>query len=135
MIDEISALDYLEKELKEYKQEKCGIHYSIFDKCNIQILKNCIEKQQQYKTIEEELGIDLLTLFKYLKSYDCCTKEKGDCHVVGIASHGIILMPKAFPFGECEFIEDFKDYGKTWALTKEELKEHENVKGDNRRNS
>ena len=87
-----------------------------------QIIKELCE----YKTIEEELGIDLITLFKaitkgfYVKSNDfmkahyhfspCLFKTNNDYER---ANEYIIEYGKDFVF--------LKDYGKTWALTKEEL--------------
>lgn len=86
----------------------------------------------EYKNIEEELGIDLITLFKALKngvfvvSYDegivfeepmlCFNQEiNTDLYVLD----GVCHMP---PNELCKSPNYyFKDYGKTWALTKEEL--------------
>ena len=78
------------------------------------------EKFAKLEDIEEELGIDLVTLFKALRS-------------------GIHIIDDGYPYNDrvdliyssdtpCGFkgkVSDhcafFKDYGKTWALTKEEL--------------
>ena len=79
-----------------------------------------INELREYKSIEEELGIDLVTLIKTLRS-------------------GIHIIDDGYPYNDrvsliyssgnpCGFkckVSDhcvfFKDYGKTWALTKEEL--------------
>lgn len=78
------------------------------------------EKLGQLEDIEEELGIELATLFKALRS-------------------GIHIIDDGYPYNDrvnliysnsspCGFkgkVGDhcvfFKDYGKTWSLTKEEL--------------
>ena len=83
--------------------------------------KQAFKKLEEFETIEEELGIDLPTLMKYLNAKSCFTKEDGECYIVGINKKEIILLPRAFPYGECETAETFEDYGKTWAVTKEEL--------------
>ena len=80
-----------------------------------------LNKLGQLEDIEEELGIDLITLLK------------GGKHGIWYLSNGtlyfqkldICLVDKCFR----EYIDYerrymkyyFKDYGKTWALTKEEL--------------
>lgn len=145
MIDEISALNYLEKEIKEYKYKKCGIHNSIFDKCNIQVLKNSIEKQQQYKAVEDELGIGLITLYKALTKgfYVKDTSQKGVITITFIPKQNTRLVAhgagwliidnqheyeRAIGLNDLELMSRWqgwqvkaKDYGKTWALTREEL--------------
>ena len=86
---------------------------------------NAIDKLGQLEDIEDELGIDLTTLIKAMKD--------GIFHnqLVGISDEAwrcqVDLKNKRFYY----HIEDmggswyiycyFKDYGKTWALTKEEL--------------
>ena len=69
----------------------------------------------QYKKIEEELGIDLIMLFKALK--DGFFDKNGEYH------HFSNLLVSLDEIGDCYDKQSFnlKDYGKTWALTKEEL--------------
>lgn len=82
-----------------------------------------INKNNQYLKLEEELGIDLITLFKALKdgiyAYD---------HANNIDHMKILNVFYDTKDMECKtdfdgdiFEYDFADYGKTWALTKEEL--------------
>ena len=82
-------------------------------------------KLGQLEDIEEELGIDLITLFKALEKgiVVCCNNTFG-----GERNVFILLTPdrlsieykwKCLRKGTQKFY--FKDYGKTWALTKEEL--------------
>ena len=84
------------------------------------------DKLHQLEDIEEELGIEL-TL--YFKIYKRCLKNKP---IYYIKNNQIV---KSSPRVECclgavaEYVGDygadnydFRDYGKTWALTKEELK-------------
>ena len=87
-----------------------------------------IHKLGQLEDIEEELGIDLLTLFKALKN-GCFAKETFD--YMGKKQTQIIFTE----FTQLYYANDLddylihirtrdyylKDYGKTWALTKEEL--------------
>jgi len=84
---------------------------------------DCFQKLGQLEDIENELGIDLITLFKALRDgfiaryrFDF---EFSKC-VVG--KDGIMVDFKNKCFSN-NFTDDwyFKDYGKTWALTKEEL--------------
>lgn len=111
---------------------------------------NAIEKDletlEQYKNIEEELGIDLITLFKALKDgvwtkrlfYDSewrryHTFEKANViEKKPIAIKTICCPDWTFKNQHQEFVFEvqgsifydlrLRDYGKTWALTKEELK-------------
>ena len=75
----------------------------------------------EYKSFEEELGIDLITLFKAISN------EKGIWKKV----YGTKDFVNTRAMLTCEFdkwriydkewIYELKDYGKTWALTKEKL--------------
>lgn len=102
--------------MSEYDSEKKDLYWQIAG------LKH---ELKQYKDIEEELDIDLITLFKLLNE---------DWYGVDKLTKKIYRMPyfctritfsndiKPNPFIECCSNEyDFKDYGKTWALKKEEL--------------
>jgi len=88
------------------------------DKANIRLAKEI----KQYKDIEEELGIDLITLFKALTNGFYTIRED-----LGLITDARLVLNHTYP--KFEFIRDdsmyfynLKDYGKTWALTKEELK-------------
>ena len=97
------------------------------------------EKLKSLEDIEEELGIDLITLFKALKD-GFYIKYKGkivhifpDKHITinfWYKTINVFIPPKFFI--DCEKRRDylseaideeywFKDYGKTFALTREEL--------------
>ena len=88
-----------------------------------------LEVLKEYRKIEEELGIDLITLFNIDKQLN--TKKEIWFKIEDeieenfrFDSYYIIdLKHKAFVKIVCEPIDYFyfKDYGKTWALTKEEL--------------
>ena len=77
-----------------------------------------MNKLGKLENIEEEVGIDLITLFKALK-YGIYKKGRNNFK-------GLILYSKMPMFSfyhktiDAELIED---YGKTWALTKEELED------------
>lgn len=102
-----------------------GIHYGSPDgiPCdNLEHLEKVYTKLGQLEDIEEELGIDLITLFKALKQgyiyypINCpndCYKYKIECIYMKPRIHLYV----ADGVGGCYM----EDYGKTWALTKEEL--------------
>lgn len=92
----------------------------------------CSDKLGQLEDIEEELDIDLLTLFKALKQGYIIdvffNEEVRSMDVSGEQSLLVDFSNKCFydcfisnagKYDKCYY---FKDYGKTWALTKEELK-------------
>ena len=93
--------------------------------CGKEITSRIITEMIEYKTIEEKLETDIATYFKYVGSEKAFVKEYDgtiqEYYVIGGTLYSIILMPMAFPYGECEIKRQFKDYGKTWALTREEL--------------
>lgn len=99
------------------------------------------KKEQQYKNIEKELGIDLIILFKVLKkgiwSKEHLTYKNKYCRqtkkykVMPIYNNNRweLWFNPSSPCGDSEYGKAhifwdrvaIKDYGKTWALTKEEL--------------
>ena len=95
------------------------------------LLKDIYCKLQQLEDIEEELGIDLITLFKALKNgiYLKFGSEK----ITGVYYEHRAILPRHFD-KDCKgyFIDlqlelsinfnfYFKDYGISWALTEKEL--------------
>lgn len=95
----------------------------------------CVDKLGKLEDIEEELGIDLITLFKALRNGIWTNQEQwyGDEKQGKIRFFQVRLLLEENAVG-CihnsmwkgkEVIRTlyFKDYGKTWALTKEELED------------
>ena len=88
--------------------------------CEMTYAREMYNKLGQLEDIEEELGIDLITLFKALKN-GIWIQDLMSLGIQSVSIHyskeeGIYLYNYFF-----ENCYDFKDYGKTWALTKEEL--------------
>lgn len=88
-----------------------------------------INKLGQLEDIEEELGIDLAKFFKLIKSdelyvFDYETKDFCLCRNFNLCSGMSFSLYCEYTTHEGSPAFDFyklKDYGKTWALTKEEL--------------
>lgn len=86
---------------------------------NMLIKSELCNKLGPLEDIENELGIDLITLFKALKN--------GIYHITSNKNMiGYLDVKWSWCIGRCYFKTKygsyyFKDYGKTWALTKEEL--------------
>ena len=82
-----------------------------------------ISKLGQLEDIEDELGIDLITLFKAMKE-GCYAYENGRIYKMKIVRvdsdelNSIILFRNASYGGSSYFL---KDYGKTWSLDKNDL--------------
>lgn len=80
------------------------------------IITKSLNKLGQLEDIEEELGIDLITLFKALKNGVWVKAFVGIVFIQVSCNYFAFLNNEIAPM-----IYYFKDYGKTWALTKEEL--------------
>ena len=77
---------------------------------------------QPYKDIEEELGIDLPKLFDCIRSGKGIWKRKyGDGNELINTRCMLTCEFGYWRVYDKETIYELKDYGKTWALTKEEL--------------
>lgn len=79
--------------------------------------ENCIEKLGQLEDIEDNLGIDLITLFKAIKDGFYTKNARYTGYGMGISITKKCLWNDEWQ----DDIYYFKDYGKNWALTKEEL--------------
>lgn len=93
------------------------------------VVNRLVELEDFIEDTENELGVDLITLFKaakdgfYVKQEDIndghisLVKAK-DIRFINIVVHVIVFADTKAVF--------FEDYGKTWALTEEELEEKSN---------
>ena len=88
-------------------------------------LQAIYDKLFDLEDIEEELGIDLVTLFKAVKNgiyrYRPTARNNVICF---ITKPTINMKQKCFSYGSYGK-SYFKDYGKTWALDKRELTKEE----------
>lgn len=112
-------------------KKRDGLYYDT-DEC---MVSNCSQKLGPLEDIEEQLGVDLITLFKALNVCDGVwvkDKEYGLCNwSMGQLWFGYnSSKSESFINPQIYFLKDggysyFKlsDYGKTWALTKEELQD------------
>lgn len=91
------------------------------------IVKKDLDLLEEYKKIEEEIGIDFITLSKILKQRFVYDNNQVKIELLGLH----IKSDELYLYG---FVEDttqtvylrLKDYGKTWALDKEEF--YKNIK-------
>ena len=100
----------------------------------------CVDKLGQLEDIEEELGIDLITLFKIIKqkyvytnSFNRRVEEFVFTKIEGIEKDYLGRTYLRIVFQEVEYDENgnekygiqwvpnLKDYGKTWSLDKSDL--------------
>lgn len=117
----------MSKGLEATKRLKWGLDITHEERINLcECIEKALKEHEQYKSIEEELGIDLVILFKALKNgiyekFEDGTYIKFNGLCMPIKSHKLKLNvnKKCLERGNDYFY--FKDYGKTWALTKEEL--------------
>ena len=90
-------------------------------------LEKDLEVLEEYKKIEDEIGIDFITLSKILKQRFVYDNDQVKIELLGLH----IKSDELYLYG---FVEDttqavylrLKDYGKTWALDKEEF--YKNIK-------
>ena len=91
----------------------------------IETASSCLQSRSSLEDIEDELGIDLLTYFKIKSAKSVYVKELGSDTsemLVRPSKDSIDVCYKGFVnIPECDSSLQLKDYGKTWALTKEEL--------------
>lgn len=108
------ALDNVRMFEREHNMSKFG---DVVPQPNSDILQELVDKETKYQSLEEELGIDLITLFKALK----------DGIEVGNDKMRLCLKNCKLTYkkedNEYAFIYDYylvklKDYGKNWWLEK-----------------
>ena len=103
-----------------YKTD-CGYYTGMPNSVDV---RDALQKLATLEDIEDKLGIDLLTLFKSLEQgiwFRNIVDNKMRCSIpmcaeLEISKKGLTLISM-----EMDILFYFKDYGKTWALTKEEL--------------
>lgn len=112
-------------------RKKLDTEYKCFTVEEFKSIRKDLERLEQYKSIEEELGIDLITLFKALKNGVYYFDEQGQLiysyvwltdNYVDTGVHNKLSYSFETAYNETLL---FKDYGKTWALYKQDLPKEE----------
>ena len=102
-------------------------------KQKFEIIKKDLDLFEEYRKIEEEIGVDFITLVKMLKD-DVYINDGGIVNEIGHIYKDQVKSIEHWPvwgftIGDDDEIKSFyafKDRGKTWALSKEEF--YENIK-------
>lgn len=106
-------------EVREHRNNYCDMLENVIEKD--------LDRLEEYRKIEEEIGIDFITLSKILKQRFVYDNDQVKIELLGLH----IKSDELYLYG---FVEDttqavylrLKDYGKTWALDKEEF--YKNIK-------
>lgn len=89
------------------------------------MIRKKLKKLKQLEDIEKEIGIDLITLIKLLKEpiYYFCLGSivKEENFKVDLNAKAIVI--NYFDGNLYEVKLSFKDYGKTWAFKREDVKD------------
>lgn len=102
-------------------------------KQKFEFIKKDLELLEDYRKIEEEIGVDFITLVKMLKD-DVYINDGGIVDEIGHIYKDQVKSIEHWPVwgftagddDEMKTLCAFKDRGKTWALSKEEF--YENIK-------
>ena len=102
-------------------------------KQKFEIVKKDLDLFEEYRKIEEEIGVDFVTLVKMLKD-DVYINDGGIVNEIGHIYKEQVKSIEHWPVwgftagddDEMKTLCAFKDRGKTWALSKEEF--YENIK-------
>lgn len=84
-----------------------------------ELIEEVVDKLGELEDIEEGIGVDLIMLFKVLKNgfYSKYNYYAPYCNTFDLETKRIFVNDY-----DVHLIFDFKDYGKEWALTREEIK-------------
>ena len=119
------------KEAIEKLGVQCMVSNDIDGKCfeELRIIEEDLDLLEEYRKIEEEIGIDFITLFKALKN-GIYINDGGIVNEIGNIYKEQVKSIEHWPvwgFTVGDNVEyAFKDRGKTWALDKEEF--YKNIK-------
>ena len=110
-----------------FKGDLCEVYRNEVD-----IISKDLDLLEEYRKLEEEIGVDFITLVKMLKD-DVYINDGGIVNEIGHIYKEQVKSIEHWPVwgftagdDEMKTLCAFKDRGKTWALSKEEF--YENIK-------
>ena len=106
-------------EVREHRNNYCDMLENV--------IKKDLDLLEEYRKIEEEIGIDFITLSKILKQRFVYDNDQVKIELLGlhIKSDELCLYGFVKDTMHAVYLR-LKDYGKTWALNKEEF--YKNIK-------
>ena len=109
------ALNNVRKFEREHNMSKFG---DVVPQPNSDTLQELVDKETKYQSLEEELGIDLLTLFKALK--DGIYLKEDNVGVISFPRLYFSYDYRCYCFEICfgSWVVKLKDFNKTWWLEK-----------------
>lgn len=109
LMDDLSEKRKLEDLMESYRIENQGR------------LEDLISAGLVYESISKDFGIGLDILFKALKDGVWYIDEDGTIKFAEVVLHSQFELELMIPYRYSSFYLIIKSYGKTWAITKEEL--------------
>ena len=123
-LEKLSYIPIYEEDERIYKGDLCEVYRNEVD-----IISKDLDLFEEYRKIEEEIGVDFITLVKMLKD-DVYINDGGIVGEIGNIYKDQVKSIEHWPiwgFTIGDGVEyAFKDRGKTWALDKEEF--YKNIK-------
>ena len=127
-LEKLSYIPIYEEDERIYKGDLCEVYRNEVD-----IISKDLDLFEEYRKIEEEIGVDFITLVKMLKD-DVYINDGGIVDEIGHIYKEQVKSIEHWPVwgftagddDEMKTLCAFKDRGKTWALSKEEF--YENIK-------
>lgn len=112
----------MERLTKKDKRTKLGVHIPGYP---TELDKRIYLKLFNLENLEEELGIDLITLFKALREGIIVVDDNYECHGLSKYKGQEIELNVFLKRLEIKFVGcwNLSDYGKTWSLRKEDLQD------------
>ena len=102
-----------------FKGDLCEVYRNEVD-----IISKDLDLLEEYRKLEEEIGVDFITLVKMLKD-DVYINDGGIVNEIGHIYKDQVKSIEHWPLWGFKAGDDvecaFKDRGKTWALSKEEF--------------
>ena len=127
-LEKLSYIPIYEEDERIYKGDLCEVYGSEVD-----IISKDLDQLEEYRKIEEEIGVDFITLVKMLKD-DVYINDGGIVDEIGNIYKEQVKSIEHWPVwgftagddDEMKTLCAFKDRGRTWALDKEEF--YRNIK-------
>ena len=122
-LEKLSYIPIYEEDERIYKGDLCEVYRNEVD-----IISKDLDLFEEYRKIEEEIGVDFITLVKMLKD-DVYINDGGIVNEIGHIYKEQVKSIEHWPVwgftagddDEMKTLCAFKDRGKTWALDKEEF--------------